>query len=286
MNPVPDKTYLEAVRFISERSKVSPKIALVLGSGLNPLAEGLEKAQSFRFTDIPHFPPTTVEGHVGRMIIGNLDGIPVLVMQGRYHFYEGYSMQQVTFPVRVMKLLGVEVLVLTNAAGALNPDFKPGDLMLISDHINFPGMSGNNPLRGPNEDYFGPRFPDMSHAYDPELRSMAFEEAMKQGLPVHQGVYVSVAGPSFETPAEVRFLRAIGGDAVGMSTAPETIVAVHSGMRVLGISGISNAAPDSSTTETTHEEVLEAGKVLAPRMLSLLKGVLPKIAQSMGLEAG
>ncbi len=286
MNPVSNQAYLEAARFISSRSKVSPKIALVLGSGLNPLADRLERVDSFQFTDIPHFPPTTVEGHVGRMVLGELEGVPVLVMQGRYHYYEGYSMQQVTFPVRVMKLLGVEVLVLTNAAGALNPDFRPGDLMLISDHINIPGMAGHNPLRGPNDESFGPRFPDMSHAYDPELRKLALEEAERQGLPVHQGVYVSVAGPSFETPAEVRFLRIIGGDAVGMSTAPETIVAVHSGMKVLGISGISNAAPDSSAKETTHEEVLEAGKVIAPRMLSLLGGALPKITRILGLEAG
>jgi len=286
MNPVSNQAYLEAARFISSKSKVSPKIALVLGSGLNPLAEGLERVDSFQFTEIPHFPPTTVEGHVGRMVLGELKGVPVLVMQGRYHYYEGYSMQQVTFPVRVMKLLGVEVIVLTNAAGALNPDFRPGDLMLISDHINIPGMAGHNPLRGPNDDSFGPRFPDMSHAYDPKLRKLALEEAERQGLPVHQGVYVSVAGPSFETPAEVRFLRIIGGDAVGMSTAPETIVAVHSGMKVLGISGISNAAPDSSAKETTHEEVLEAGKVIAPRMLSLLGGILPKIAQILGLESG
>jgi purine-nucleoside phosphorylase len=276
------KVFQEAADFISSRSPLSPRIALVLGSGLNPLAERMEQSAVIPFTDIPHFPPTTVEGHVGRMIVGTLDGVPVLVMQGRYHFYEGYTMKQVVLPIRVMKALGVEVVILTNSAGAINLDYRPGDMMLISDHIYIPGMAGNNPLMGPNDDDLGPRFPDMSRAYDRHLREMTRRIAREEGPPLHEGIYASVAGPSFETPAEVRFLRIIGADAVGMSTAPETVVAVHSGMKVLGISGISNAAPGVLPSETSHEEVLAAGKVLVPRMIALLRRVVPAIAREMG----
>ncbi len=275
------KVFQEAADYISSRSSISPRISMVLGSGLNPLAERMEQTAVIPFTDIPHFPPTTVEGHAGRVVIGTLDGVPLLVMQGRYHFYEGYTMKQVTLPIRVMKTLGIEVVILTNAAGAINLDYRPGDLMLISDHIYLPGMTGNNPLMGPNDDEFGPRFPDMSYAYDPRFREIARKIAQEEGLPLHEGVYISLAGPSFETPAEVRFLRAIGADAVGMSTAPETVVAVHSGMRVVGISGISNAAPGALPSKTTHEEVLAAGKVLVPRMIAILRRLVPAIAEEL-----
>ncbi len=275
------KVFQEAADYISSRSSISPRISMVLGSGLNPLAERMEQTAVIPFTDIPHFPPTTVEGHAGRVVIGTLDGVPLLVMQGRYHFYEGYTMKQVTLPIRVMKTLGIEVVILTNAAGAINLDYRPGDMMLISDHIYLPGLTGNNPLMGPNDDEFGPRFPDMSHAYDPCFREIARKIAQEEGLPLHEGVYISLAGPSFETPAEVRFLRTIGADAVGMSTAPETVVAVHSGMRVVGISGISNAAPGALPSRTTHEEVLAAGKVLVPRMIAILRRLVPAIAEEL-----
>jgi purine-nucleoside phosphorylase len=201
-------------------------------------------------------------------------------MQGRVHYYEGYPMSQVTLPIRVMQLLGVELLILTNAAGGINKTFKAGDLMLITDHINLLGMTGANPLRGPNDDTLGPRFPDMSRVYDPELRKLALEAAGEAGIPLKQGVYMCLAGPSFETPADVRFLRLIGADAVGMSTVPEATVARHGGLRVLGISGISNTAIDSGDEApvTTHEEVLEAGKIIAPRLEAILRGVLRKLA--------
>jgi purine-nucleoside phosphorylase len=198
----------------------------------------------------------------------------VLVQQGRAHFYEGLSMQQATLPIRVMQLLGLEAVILTNAAGAINPDFRPGDLMLLNDHINFLGMAGASPLRGPNDSSLGTRFPDMSQVYDPELRKLAVEVALAEGLKLQQGVYVCLAGPSFETPADLRFLRLAGADAVGMSTVPEATVARHGGLRVLGLSGISNAANLNGSSVTTHEEVLAAGRSLVPKLTALLRGVL------------
>lgn len=197
-----------------------------------------------------------------------------MVMQGRIHFYEGYSMSQVTFPIRVMQRLGIEILIVTNAAGAINPDFVPGDIMLITDHINLIGMGGANPLVGPNLDIFGPRFPDMSQAYDRALQALARQVATQEGIHLREGVYVSLAGPSFETPAELRFLRLIGADAVGMSTVPEVIVARHGGTRVLGFSGISNKANLDGSTITSHVEVMEAGRVLTPKIERLVRGVL------------
>jgi purine-nucleoside phosphorylase len=208
------------------------------------------------------------------LVVGHLEGRPVMVMQGRAHYYEGYSMAQITLPVRVMQALGVKVLIVTNAAGGLNPSFRPGDVMLIRDHINLIGMAGLSPLRGPNLDRFGPRFPDMSCAYDPDLRTMARAVAQEAGIPVHEGVYICLAGPSFETPADIRFLRLIGADAVGMSTVPEVTVARHGGMRVLGLSGISNVAAAEGENVASHEEVLEAGRVLAPRLETIIRGVL------------
>ena len=271
------RTHFEAAAVtIRERTRLQPRIGLILGSGLNPLAEAVEDGIAIPYKDIPHFPVTTVEGHVGRMIIGRLEGQPVAMMQGRPHYYEGYSMAEITFPVRVMQILGVEMLIITNAAGGLNPEFRPGDVMLITDHINLIGMGGLNPLRGPNLDDFVPRFPDMSEAYDAHLRALAKQAATQAGIPLQEGVYVCLAGPSFETPADLRFLRLIGADAVGMSTVPEVIVARHGGTKVLGLSGISNVPPVEGIpqTETTHEEVLEAGRMLVPRMEVIIRGVL------------
>jgi len=263
-------------RYQSLEGDVRPRVGLILGSGLGALAESVERAGVIPYSDIPHFVPSTVEGHTGRFVIGVLEGQPVIVMQGRPHYYEGYSMQQVTLPVRVMQLLGVEILIVTNAAGGLAPNMRPGDLMLITDHLNLIGMAGLSPLRGPNDPSFGPRFPDMSEAYDARLRQLALRVAAEQNIGLHQGVYVCLAGPSFETPADLRFLRKIGADAVGMSTVPEVTVARHGGLRVLGLSGISNVAviEPGSAPPTTHEEVLQAGQVIAPRLMTVIRGVL------------
>jgi len=269
----------EAAEFIRQQTPLRPTIALTLGSGMGPLAAEITDATIIPYADIPHFARSTVPGHAGQLVIGKLQGHTVLAMQGRYHFYEGHSMQAITLPVRVMKLLGIEIFIVTNAAGGLNQSFSVGDLMLITDHINFTGMAGHHPLRGPNLDEFGPRFPDMSTPYDLELQAMARKAAQQAGFTLQSGVYVSLAGPSFETPAEIRFLQIIGGDAVGMSTAPEVVVARHSGIRVLGISGISNVAITDTTSnqKTTHEEVLEASQMMASKLIKLVKGVLAEL---------
>jgi len=271
--------YEAAAEFIKGQTRHEPRIGLILGSGLNPLAEAVQEADRIPYTEVPGFPQPSVEGHVGRLVVGYLEDRPVMVMQGRVHFYEGYPMQQVVFPVRVMQAMGIEMLIVTNAAGGLNPAFRPGDLMLIADHINLMGMTGNNPLFGPNDPTLGPRFPDMSQAYDPELRRLARQVAQEHGLPLHEGVYASLSGPSFETPAEIRFLRLIGADAVGMSTAPEVTVARHGGLRVLGVSGISNVALTEAAPgqEASHEEVLLAGQQIVPRLTALLRGVLARL---------
>jgi purine-nucleoside phosphorylase len=273
--------YEVAAEAIRQQSERQPKIGLILGSGLNPLAEAVEAADAIPFGEVPNFPEPTVPGHAGRLVLGYLEGMPVMVMQGRVHFYEGYSIQQVVFPVRVMQVMGIEMLIVTNAAGGLNPDYHAGDLMLISDHINLIGMTGNNPLFGPNDATLGPRFPDMSQAYDPDLRRVARQVARERELPLHEGVYVGLAGPSFETPAELRFLRRIGADAVGMSTVPEVIVARHGGIRVLGVSGISNVAQvePGPGREVTHEEVLVAGQQIVPRLTALIRGVLARLGE-------
>jgi purine-nucleoside phosphorylase len=281
---IPRSEYEAAAAWLRERLPSLPRIGLVLGSGLAALAEAVEEAMVWPFAEIPGFPAATVEGHPGRVIAGRLEGHPVLVLQGRAHFYEGYSVQRITFPIRVMQLLGVRMLILTNAAGGLNPAFRPGDVMIVRDHIGLPGMAGMNPLRGPNEADWGPRFPELSRAYDPALRALAREVGEAEGLPVHEGVYVMLAGPSFETPAEVRFLRMIGADAVGMSTVPEVIVACHGGMRVLALSGISNVLNPEVFEPPTHEEVLQAGRVLAPRLLTLIRGVLRRLPHEAGSD--
>ncbi len=273
------ETYQQAANYIRRKTHHQPKIGLILGSGLSPLADEIEQADYIPYDEIPYFPVSGVPGHAGKLVIGQLAGQPVLVMQGRTHFYEGYPIQHITLPVRVMQVLGVQTLIVTNAAGGLNRDFKPGDLMLITDQINLVGMGGNHPLRGPNLAEFGPRFPSMTHAYDPALLALARQVARGLNLTLQEGVYVCLAGPSFETPAENRFLHLIGADAVGMSTAHEVVVANHGGVRVLGISSITNISilETSSQAETTHEEVLETGKVVVPKLMALLKGILASL---------
>jgi purine-nucleoside phosphorylase len=274
----------EAADYVRAHIGINPTIGLILGSGLNALAEDVSEPEVIPYQEIPHFPQATVAGHKGRLVAGQLGGAPVLLMQGRAHYYEGYSLAEITLPVRVMQVLGIKVLLVTNAAGGLRPDLRAGDLMAIVDHLNLMGLAGHNPLRGPNEETFGPRFPDMSHAYDAELLALLRAEAQERNIPLQEGVYAMVAGPSFETPAEVRFLRAIGADAVGMSTVPEVIVARHGGMRVLGVSLISNVAIASTATaqETTHEEVLRAGHKAGPLLGTLLAGVIRRLNTRQG----
>lgn len=264
----------QAVEVVKAKVSQSPTIGIILGSGLGELAESIKNAVIIPYQKIPNWPVSTVHGHSGRLVVGDLEGRVVLIMQGRAHYYEGYTMSMIGLPVRVMKRMGIDTLIVTNAAGAVNPDFQPGDLMLITDHLNLIGMSGLNPLRGPNLEEFGPRFPDMSRAYDWDYLELARQVGVESGLDLREGIYASLAGPSFETPADLRFLQMIGVDAVGMSTVPEVTVARHSGMRVIGVSGISNKANLDGSTITTHEEVLAAGKILVPRMTTLVKGVL------------
>ena len=266
------------------REKISqapaqPIIGLILGSGLGKLATAVEQAVHITYDELPGWPVSTVQGHQGELVIGNLENQPVIVMQGRAHYYEGYSIQQIGLPVRVMQRLGIKMLIVTNAAGGVNADFQPGELMLIVDHINLIGMAGLNPLRGPNLDEFGARFPDMSQAYDRQLCELARKVARGNKLTLREGVYASLSGPSFESPAELRFLKAIGVDAVGMSTVPEVIVARHGGTRVLGVSGISNKANLDGSTITTHEEVLEAGQKIVPQLLTLIRELLKQLPE-------
>lgn len=263
-----------AADFILSKSKYKPEIGLILGSGLGAIADKIEDAEYYSYSDLPHFPVSTVEGHAGRLVIGKFQGKQVVAMQGRFHFYEGYKMQEVTFPVRVMKLLGVEKLIVTNAAGAVNTDYKPGDLMIISDHINF---SGDNPLIGKNLSDFGTRFPDMSVAYDKTLRTKAKEVATKLGIPVQEGVYMMFSGPTYETPAEIRMARTFGGDAVGMSTVPEVIIANHSGMKVLGISCLTNMAAGILEQPLNHEEVMETSELVKEKFISLMTNIIKEI---------
>lgn len=274
--------YQTAADFIRRRSQHQPQVGLVLGSGLSPLAESIASADFLAYDQIPHFPVSTVVGHAGRLVIGELAGVSVCAMQGRIHFYEGYSQAQVTFPIRVMRLLGIHTLILTNAAGGINPSFQVGDLMVIDDHINFMGLVGFNPLYGPNIDAFGSRFPSMTDVYSPALRALVDRVAAQQGETLRHGIYGALSGPTFETPAEVRLLRALGVDAVGMSTAPEATVARHAGMSVLGVSTITNTAVDilDSDAETSHEEVLETGKAVVPRLTQLIMGMLAEMGQA------
>jgi len=246
----------EAVKTIKEKTSYQPTVGLILGSGLGDLADSVKAAEFLEYKEIPGWPVSTIEGHKGRLVIGELEGTTVLIMQGRAHYYEGYPITQVGFPIRVMRRLGIETLIVTNAAGAINPDYKPGDVMTLTDHLSLMAMGGENPLRGPNLDEFGPRFPDMSRCYDPALIELAGKVCQEKNILLHKGVYVCLAGPSFETPADLRFLKIIGADAVGMSTVPECIAARHCGMKTLGITLITNMACGILDTPLSEEEVM------------------------------
>lgn len=268
-----EQAAIDAARdFIRAHSDLRPGLGLILGSGLGPLADEVEVAAAVPYADIPGFPVSTVPGHAGRLLIGRLAGKPVAVMQGRFHYYEGYPLRQIVLPIRTLRALGVETLVITNAAGGLNPEFAPADLMLITDHIN---LMGANPLIGPNDDATGPRFPDMTLAYPAALRDLAVRTAREMDIPLRQGIYVAVSGPSFETPAERRMLRLLGGDAVGMSTVPEVIAASHAGMQVLGFSAIANVATGGpEQPPDSHEEVLATVNRAGERLVRLLRRIV------------
>jgi purine-nucleoside phosphorylase len=274
------EAYQRAAEVIRSRIAQPLRVGLVLGSGLGVLADYVVDSTIIPYADIPGWPASTVHGHAGRLVIGMLEGVPVLAQQGRAHFYEGYSPAQIAFPIRVMKLLGISEVILTNAAGGLNLSYKVGDVMMLIDHLNFVGLGGGNPLMGANLYEFGERFVGMSHPYDRGLRRMAQEAAAEMGLLVHEGVYACVSGPMFETPAEVRMLRGMGADAVGMSTAQETVTARHAGMRVLAFSGITNRAIDENDAagDANHEEVLIAGGIIVPKLSALIRGVLRRLA--------
>ena len=268
--------YEQAVAVIRTKTSLQPVVGLVLGSGLGGLADKIQDQVAIPYHDIPGWPQSTVVGHSGKLVIGYLEGKVVVAQQGRAHFYEGYNLQQVTFPMRVMHFMGVKKVILTNAAGGVNKSYKTGDLMLLNDHINFVGMVGNNPLMGPNDESIGPRFLGMVHTYDSEMRMVAKQVAAAEGIRLHEGVYACLSGPNFETPAEIRMLRTIGADAVGMSTVHEALVARHAGMSVMACSGITNECIDAVDVEmeTNHEEVLDAGKVLVPKLIAILQGVI------------
>ncbi|MEJ8766368.1 purine-nucleoside phosphorylase [Oceanobacillus sp. HCA-5259] len=273
-----NKTAIEtAATFINDKLTARPEIGLILGSGLGVLAEEIENPVQITYEDIPNFPVSTVEGHAGRLVIGELEGKTVLAMQGRFHFYEGYGLDEVTFPVRVMRQLGIDKVMVTNAAGGVNPAFEAGDLMMITDHINNVGI---NPLIGPNDAELGVRFPDMSTAYDRKYQELMEEVAETLEIPLQKGVYVWNSGPSYETPAEVRMLQQVGGDAVGMSTVPEVIVAKHSGMKVLGISCISNMAAGILDQPLSHEEVMETTEKVKADFLKLVRGIVRRLPSS------
>jgi len=265
----------EAAGFVRARTALRPAIGVVLGSGLGAFADALEDAVAVPFADIPHFPASTVVGHSGALVLGRSRGVPVAVMKGRVHFYEGYRLDEVVFPVRVLGRLGVKTLVLTNAAGAINPAFAPGDLMVIEDHVNLLG----NPLLGPNEEALGPRFPDMSEVYDRGLRDAAEAACQAASVRCHRGVYVSLTGPSYETPAEIRMFRTMGADAVGMSTVPEAIAARHMGMRVAGLSCLTNMAAGVTDRKLDHREVLETGERVKAALLEVLARIVTEAAK-------
>ncbi|UVI32330.1 purine-nucleoside phosphorylase [Paenibacillus spongiae] len=272
MNTLTAAQIKEAADHIMVKAAIQPEIGLIMGSGLGILGDYIENPVTIPYQDIPHFPISTVEGHAGELMIGLLSGRPVVLMRGRFHMYEGYGPELTSFPVRVMKAIGVKTLVVTNAAGGINTGYEPGDLMLISDHIN---LTSRNPLIGPNDDELGPRFPDMSEAYSRRLRGIARQTAEKQGFSLREGVYIGVLGPSYETPAEIRMMRTMGADAVGMSTVAEVIAARHSGLEVLGISCISNMASGILDQPLSHAEVMETTERVKSRFLGLINGVVP-----------
>jgi purine-nucleoside phosphorylase len=260
-----------AARAVRARFARRPRVALVLGTGLGGLAEAMQVETAIDYADIPSFPLSTVESHAGRLLCGTLRGQTIVAMQGRFHRYEGYSLAQVTFPIRVLRALGAEILIVSNACGGMRADWAPGDLMLIADHIN---LLGDNPLVGPNDEALGPRFPDMSDPYDPALRTLARTVAAGQGIRLHEGVYVAVSGPNLETRAEYRWLRGIGADVVGMSTVPEVIVAVHGGFRVLGVSVITDQCLPESLEPASIERILAVAAIAEPRLTALVAGVV------------
>lgn len=265
----------EALAFLRTKTAASPKVGIILGTGLGNLTAEIEVETAIHYPEIPHFPASTVKGHAGKLVFGSLAGTSVVAMAGRFHYYEGYSMQQVTFPVRVMKALGVETVVISNASGSTNANIEAGDLVFLRDHIN---LQADNPLRGPNDERLGVRFPDMLHAYDPELRKMAADIARQHGIRSHEGVYVALQGPNLETPAEYEFMHRIGADVVGMSTVPEVLVARHGGMRVFVVSVVSNKSyPISSIQETTHEQVIETVAAAEPKVTLVVKALLQKM---------
>jgi purine-nucleoside phosphorylase len=264
----------KAARMIRGRTQTESPVAIVLGSGLGGFADELSAATAIPYAEIPGFARATVQGHAGRLVVGKIGDSAIAAMQGRFHFYEGYSLEDVTFPIRVLKLLGVRTLILTNASGALNFEFTPGSLMVITDHINLLGV---NPLTGPNDERFGPRFPDLSNTYAHELQEIVLMEARAMGMKMGRGVYASLTGPSYETPAEIHMVRTLGADAVGMSTVPEAIVARHMGMQVVGISCITNLAAGVSDEPVDHSQVMATGEQVREEFTELLRRVIPKL---------
>ncbi|MFN4881233.1 MAG: purine-nucleoside phosphorylase [Bacteroidota bacterium] len=264
----------ETVSFIQKRITAKPEVAIILGSGLGNLVKQIEVEVSIPYTDIPNFPKSTVKGHVGNMVFGRLHGKQIVAMQGRFHYYEGYSMVQVTFPVRVMKYLGADTIFISNASGGLNPKYKVGDLMIIRDHIN---LVSDHPLRGPNDESIGPRFPDQHKLYDKSLISRATVIAQQHQITCHSGVYVGVTGPTFETPAEYKFMHIIGGDAVGMSTVPEVMVANHMSMRIFAISVISDEGNPPEPIQVSHDEVVRAAMAAEPKMTTIITSLIQSL---------
>jgi len=264
----------EAKKFIESRSKVKPKIGIIVGTGLGTLAKEIEIKAIVPYSDIPHFAVSTAPGHEGNLILGKLSSNMIMAMQGRFHLYEGYSLEEITFPIRIMKEMGVELLIESNVAGGMNPNFKAGDLMIVTDHIN---LTGNNPLIGPNDERLGPRFPDMSEPYDKKLIELTNRIAIEEKIGIHQGVYVGLTGPNFETPAEYRFLRLIGADAVGMSTVCEVIVARHSGLRVLGISCITDECIPDRLEPVNFRKLIQVAQKVEPNLARLVKRLLREI---------
>lgn len=264
----------KTVAAIQERTKISPAIGIILGSGLGSIADEVSDPVIIPYSEIPHFHRTSVEGHEGRLILGNFQGIPTVFLQGRFHLYEGYPMDDVVFPTRAICGLGIQTLVLTNAAGGLNTRFRPADLMLIEDHLN---LMGDNPLKGPNLAQLGPRFPDLSEAYSKLCLEILEDSAKELDIPVHRGIYAGLLGPTYETPAEIRMYRTLGADAVGMSTVPETIAANHLGVRVAGISCITNLAAGMTPQKLTHQEVIENSRIGAEKIKKLLRASIPHL---------
>jgi len=274
MNNILKDKVIESTLYIRSKVKFSPDIAVILGSGLGELASMLEDSTKIAYTDIPHFPKSTVVGHSGELIAGEFNGKKLICLNGRFHYYEGYTMETVTYPVRVFKKLGVNKIIITNAAGGINKTFKPGDLMIITDHINF---MCSNPLIGPNDEYFGPRFPDMGNTYTPSLVDLAMVVAKECGILLRQGVYVAVSGPTYETPVEINMFRLLGGDAVGMSTVPESIVARHMGMDIFAISCIANVAADLSPVKLTHNDVIKTVGEAQEKLLEFISRFIERI---------